>query len=178
MPDVVGVFCSDDTICFLKVEVGCGEGLFCRFLGRFELEHPSDGRSAEMQTGPGKHLGYLLPAHDGAERFETFYNVCDEGGELVDGFENLDQSIVSLFINTFGPRRDGFGLNKECARGLGGRPALSGSEFEDGHALCGTVARTVERWHAVHTGVFDADDFFQDRDLVPGTFELAGKTDP
>lgn len=66
-------------------------------------EHPSDGCNAEMKTGSGKYLGYLLPAQERAECFEAFYNVCNEGGKFVDRFQALDQSILSLFINAFGP---------------------------------------------------------------------------
>ena len=55
------------------------------------LEHSPDGRIAEVQAGPGEHLGDLDLAQGGTERLEALDDVADEVGELVDRLSELYQ---------------------------------------------------------------------------------------
>ena len=74
MPYVVRPFGCDDPWHFF------GSDLLGRSLGRLGrrllgLQHPSDGRDAEVQAGPGEHLGDLDLAQGRAEPLELLDDV-------------------------------------------------------------------------------------------------------
>ena len=84
--------------------------------------------------------------------------------------KSLDQ--YTLLINPSLPRAEGCGTDVEALRRLAGRPAASGPEFQNRHALQRFIMRAAMRLDPLHPGVLDAEFLLEQGDLVIPAVDL------